>query len=113
MIGREAFFGSAWMILAISRAPISRMLVAQTITDGGLYSSVVSAKAACVAVATSKPSRRRASARRLENSTLLSMTRILAGLPGTIMHASPAWWLGQARKAQRVRASVRPDLGPR
>jgi len=39
---------SARMILAISNAPISRMFVAQRMADGVSYSSVVSAKAACV-----------------------------------------------------------------
>ena len=52
------------MILAISSAPISRMLVAHRMAAGMSYSSVVSAKAACVAETTSKPSRFSASAMR-------------------------------------------------
>src|SRR2546422_7640663 len=63
------------MIFAISRAPISRMFVAQRMADGASYSSVVSAKPACVLVTTSKPSRFNASPSRFVKYTLLSMRR--------------------------------------
>src|SRR5258708_12437494 len=90
-------------MLGISRGPISRIFVAHTITEGALYSSVVSANAACVAVVTSNPSRRNASPSLFENSTLLSINRIFAGFPDTIMSLPPGF-----RLPPRLRDRLQP-----
>src|SRR5271166_4500730 len=100
MIGNEAFLASACTIFAISSAPISRILVAHTMAAGVSYSSVVNAKPACVVRVTSKPSRFSASPSRFANNTLLSIKRIFAGLPGTIMGAP----LGVARQPEYLLA---------
>ena len=57
MIGKAEFLLSARTRRAISSAPISRMLVEQTIAAGKSYSSVVSANEGWVLAVTSKPSR--------------------------------------------------------
>src|SRR5208283_4078254 len=102
------------MIFAISSAPISRIFVAHTIAVGLSYSSVVSAKAACVVAVTSNPSRFSVSPSLFANSTLLSISRIFAGLPGSIMRAPPATALCQLRfPSAPFLASARPGSAPR
>src|SRR2546427_1176499 len=102
------------MILATSRAPISRIFVAQRIADGASYSSVVSAKAACVLDTTSKPSRFNASPSRFAKYTLLSISRTFAGRPAGITVAPPL--LATPRLAHGIalgRVSAYPDSKPR
>src|SRR6266404_3891975 len=100
------------MIRAISSAPISRMFVEQRIAEGESYSSVVNANEACVHAFTSNPSRFNASVSRLEKYTLLSITRIFAGRPGSIMHGPPrVGRLPQPFEPCLARALVLPDLG--
>src|SRR5208337_3341557 len=90
------------------------MFVAHTIAVGLSYSSVVRAKAACVVAVTSKPSRFSMSPSLFANSTLLSISRIFAGLPGSIMRAPPATALRRLRlPSAPFLASARPDSAPR
>src|SRR3981189_417687 len=98
------------MIRANSSAPISRMLVEQRIAEGMSYSSVVSANEACVQALTSKPSRFRASPSLLEKYTLLSISRIFAGRPGSIMRGPPhAEDLRYSHERRAVLASLPRD----
>src|SRR5215470_13117969 len=89
MMGIVEFLASARIMRAISKAPISRMLVEQTTAVGGSYSRVVRANAGCVLDETSKPSRFKASVSRLEKYTLVSISKILAGRPARIMSGPP------------------------
>src|SRR5208337_341132 len=90
------------------------MFVAHTIAVGLSYSSVVRAKAACVVAVTSKPSRFSVSPSLFANSTLLSISRIFAGLPGSIMRAPPATALRRLRfPPVPFPASARPGSAPR
>src|SRR6476646_8594073 len=84
------------MIFAISRAPISRMLVEHKIADGASYSRAVSAYAACVLETTSKPSRFKASPSRFAKYTLLSINKIFGPRPGGITA-----WPQEERRASR------------
>src|SRR5580700_5610313 len=72
-----AVLASARRMGAISSAPISRRFVAHMIAAGAFHSSMVSAYEAWVLRTTSNPCCRKASVRRFEKYTLLSISKIL------------------------------------